>query len=109
MTEEQFNEFHDAAIVLDYYVDKYIRDAPGGDSWWIDHDGHAYTDDVGYFLEMWEDILIALRVGGRSWEKENQSHEVSPDSIDLVQLMRDMMNQEIRDELNNCQMTKGGD
>lgn len=58
---------------------------------------------------MWEDILTALRVGGRSWEKENQKKEYSTDSIDLVQLMRDMMSREIRDELNNCQMTKGGD
>lgn len=69
MTEEQLNEFHNAAIVLDDYIDKYVRKAPCGDSWWADHDGRTYTDDVGYFLEMWEDILTALRVGGRGFIK----------------------------------------
>lgn len=49
-----------AAAILDGYIQNVILKNPGGESWWTDHNGIEYTDDIGYFLEMWNDIKDAL-------------------------------------------------
>lgn len=59
MDQVNIDEVRKAALIMNQYLDNYALKT-GGESWWVDHNGVTHTDDVGYFIEMWDHILGAL-------------------------------------------------
>ena len=43
------------------YIDDFVKNIKGGDSYWIAPNGEEFTVDVGYGIEFWNQISDYLR------------------------------------------------
>lgn len=43
------------------YIDEFINNVPGGESFWIDPDGGIHSTDLGYGVEFWNQVYEYLK------------------------------------------------